>query len=62
MFELYQKRIKMSIDYDTFFGTFLRNKNADFMRFVHARKKCIKNIRFWHTKLWTDITFLYCCL
>lgn len=36
----------MSIDYDTFFNTFLRNKNADFMGFAKARKKCTKNIRF----------------
>ena len=50
MFGLYQKRIKMSIDYDTFFGTFLRNKNADFMGFTKARKKCTKNECFWHTK------------
>ena len=43
MLELYQKRIKMSTVLDTFFETFLKNKNADFMGFVQAGKKCTKN-------------------
>lgn len=46
MSELYQKRIKTLKDYNTFFEAFLRNKNVNFMGFVQAGKKCIKNIVF----------------
>ncbi len=45
----------MSIDFESFFDTFSRNKKVDFMGFLYTAKKCIKNIRFWHTHIKTDI-------
>ena len=42
MLRLYQKRIKISIDYDTFFETFFRNKNVDFMGFARQEKNVPK--------------------
>jgi len=36
----------MSIDYDTFFETFLENKKADFMRLLHTEKSVPKTFVF----------------